>query len=467
MANGNVIHSSGERGSLHGISSNTQFTIPDVHIVNDINDNLQSVSTSLDYYNNQYGKNHRGHKAVFWADGAEFQTHNNRTMLTIPRVGNLYQYTIHPADKISNVKPFDWPSFHVKHAHISPELAKTAFPQHKSEIPSKYDCVECIKSKLIKRPTSHTPADYLQEVGQIVYADVMILPSDVSYFADMKYILVFLDAYSQYRWILPASSKAQLPAMLKFTLQRFQHVTGKNIQVLRTDPGTEFMNYTVQHANSSEGVQHQWCNTGDHQGHIENVIRHIRAQARADMENTDVPNELFYFALEYVAQNSNTWTRKTNSKSPYELFTGKSPSLHSHGFGVGGWFLKVPKELSKIQAQGVYGQFLGYAHNPMSSQSYTSFSTSPTDTVDHTVVSPDNILTIPPDDHDNIHQDIIEAPHTDNNLPDNSDTDIFDTAPTTPTTTSPTLFPTSTPMFPIENTLFDDSTSGRQLRQVP
>ena len=67
---------------------------------------------------------------------------------------------------------------------------------------------------------------------------------------------------------------------------------------------------------------------------------------------------------------SNRWRRKNQTTSPCQLFTNQEPSTESYGFGVGGWLLKFPAELSKIESQGTYGQFIGYAHDPMAQQSH-------------------------------------------------------------------------------------------------
>ncbi|GKC77869.1 retrovirus-related pol polyprotein from transposon TNT 1-94, partial [Tanacetum coccineum] len=82
-------------------------------------------------------------------------------------------------------------------------------------------------------------------------------PMRVASINEKKYILVIVDDYSRYTWILFLRSKDETPKVLKDFLTMIQ----RNLQALvisvRTDRGTKFLNKTLNAFFKEEGIEHQ------------------------------------------------------------------------------------------------------------------------------------------------------------------------------------------------------------------
>nr|GEU34134.1 retrovirus-related Pol polyprotein from transposon TNT 1-94 [Tanacetum cinerariifolium] len=72
-----------------------------------------------------------------------------------------------------------------------------------------------------------------------------------------KYILVIVDDYSRYTWILFLRSKDEMPEVLRDFLTMIQRNIQAPVITVRTDRGTEFLNKTLNAFFKEEGIEHQ------------------------------------------------------------------------------------------------------------------------------------------------------------------------------------------------------------------
>ncbi|GJW02756.1 retrovirus-related pol polyprotein from transposon TNT 1-94 [Tanacetum coccineum] len=82
-------------------------------------------------------------------------------------------------------------------------------------------------------------------------------PMRVASINGKKYILVIVDDYSRYTWILFLRSKDETPEVLKDFLMMIQRNLQAPVIFVRTDRGTEFLNKTLNAFFKEEGIEHQ------------------------------------------------------------------------------------------------------------------------------------------------------------------------------------------------------------------
>ncbi|GJR93377.1 retrovirus-related pol polyprotein from transposon TNT 1-94 [Tanacetum coccineum] len=72
-----------------------------------------------------------------------------------------------------------------------------------------------------------------------------------------KYILVIVDNYSRYTWTFFLRTKDETPEVLKDFLKMIQRNLQAQVNTVRTDRGTEFLNKTLNAYFKEEGIKHQ------------------------------------------------------------------------------------------------------------------------------------------------------------------------------------------------------------------
>jgi transposase InsO family protein len=73
-----------------------------------------------------------------------------------------------------------------------------------------------------------------------------------------KYCLVIVDDYSRYTWVYFFKNKHETQQAVKVFANEVQHQYGEDILTIRSDNGTEFMNYSFNDFLSDEGIRHQY-----------------------------------------------------------------------------------------------------------------------------------------------------------------------------------------------------------------
>ncbi|GJZ50521.1 retrovirus-related pol polyprotein from transposon TNT 1-94 [Tanacetum coccineum] len=106
-----------------------------------------------------------------------------------------------------------------------------------------------------------------------------------------KYILVIIDDYSRYTWMIFLRSKDETPELLKDFLKMIQHKLRAQIITVRTDRGTKSLNKTLHAYFKEEGIEHQTSTprTPKQNGVVKRRNRTVAEAARTMLSASKLP----------------------------------------------------------------------------------------------------------------------------------------------------------------------------------
>ncbi|GJX11759.1 retrovirus-related pol polyprotein from transposon TNT 1-94 [Tanacetum coccineum] len=145
------------------------------------------------------------------------------------------------------------------------------------------------------------------------------------------YVLVIVNDYSCYTWVLFLRSKDEAPGEIKTFLKKIIVLLQAPVIIIRTDNGTEFKNQVLQEYFNSVGISHQ---------------------------ASFVP-----IATACYTQNRSIIHRQFD-KTPYELINGRKPDISFlYVFGALCYPNNDHEDIGKRCAKGDIGFFIGYSAN--------------------------------------------------------------------------------------------------------
>ena len=138
-----------------------------------------------------------------------------------------------------------------------------------------------------------------------------------------SWILMVVDIYSRYAWLIPLKNK-KTPTVLKAFEQLFasdKKLPPKNIT---SDNGSEFINKQIQALFSKRGVKHWRAEPGDHHilGIIDRFSRTVRTMLRKwwAMQNT----KQWIDVIDAIQDNYNDSVHRTIDARPADVWSGKA-----------------------------------------------------------------------------------------------------------------------------------------------
>nr|XP_051211169.1 uncharacterized protein LOC127328621 [Lolium perenne] len=131
----------------------------------------------------------------------------------------------------------------------------------------------------------------------LVHSDVWMCP--VVSVSGMKYFVTFIDCYSRMTWIYLMRHKDEVFTCFQSFCAYVKNQFNVQVQVIRTDNGTEYINKPFADFLSSQGILHQTScpGTPPQNGVAERKNRHILEVARSLMFTMNVPKFLWSEAV--------------------------------------------------------------------------------------------------------------------------------------------------------------------------
>ncbi|GKC68418.1 retrovirus-related pol polyprotein from transposon TNT 1-94 [Tanacetum coccineum] len=199
------------------------------------------------------------------------------------------------------------------------------FKYHKEHL-----CPSCEQGKSKRASHPPKPVPNSKQRLHLLHMD-LCGPMRIASINGKRYVLVIVDDYSRYTWVVFLRSKDEAPEEIKNFLKRITVLLQALVIIVRTDNGTEFKNQVLQEYFKSVGITHQ---------------------------ASSVP-----IATACYTQNRSIIHRRFN-KTPYELINGRKPDISFlHVSGA----LCYPKnnleDIGKLGAKGDIGFFIGYSAN--------------------------------------------------------------------------------------------------------
>ncbi|GJR35355.1 retrovirus-related pol polyprotein from transposon TNT 1-94 [Tanacetum coccineum] len=225
-------------------------------------------------------------------------------------------------------------------------------------------CSACQLGKSKKHTHKPKPENTNLEVLNTLHMDLCGLMR-VQTINGKKYILVIIDDYSWFTWVMFLRSKDETPAVVIKFLKQIQVGLNKTVRYVRTDNGTEFFNKYLTDYYERVGIFHQNTipRTPQQNGVVEKRNRTLVEAARTMLIFSKAPMFLWAEAVAtacYTQNRSLIHTR--HDKTPYELVHDKKPDLtFFRVFGALCYPTNDSEDLGKLQPTADIGIFVGYA----------------------------------------------------------------------------------------------------------
>ena len=258
---------------------------------------------------------------------------------------------------------------HCRMGHISFDKMIRVFPDVMSGVDmSKLKCDACEYAK-------HTRSSYvskgLRSIAPftLVHSDVWTCPS-IS-ISGMKYFVTFIDCYTRMTWLYLLRHKDEVFQCFQDFCAYVNTQFKVQVQMLRSDNGTEYVNKRFGEFLSGKGIMHQTScpDTPPQNGVAERKNRHILEVTRSLMYTMNVPKFLWGEAVLTATYLINRMpSRIIGMKSPCEVLFGENKfNVVPKVFGCTCFVRDHRPSVSKLDPKAVKCIFIGY---PAGQQGY-------------------------------------------------------------------------------------------------
>ena len=222
-------------------------------------------------------------------------------------------------------------------------------------------CEPCVQGKQTRLPFPDSDSKSKQPC-ELVHMDVCG-PMPVTSTGGSKYFCTFLDDYSKLSVAVPIARKSDVREVLKDILGKWELKTGKRVVTIRSDRGGEYVDGELKKELRELHITHELTVPGTPQqnGDAERLNRVLLERTRAVLAESGLSQTLWAEALVTVNYARNRTPVSAHEKTPWEMFTGQTPTVsHMRVFGSTA-YVHVPKEKrNKLDPVSVKGVFLGY-----------------------------------------------------------------------------------------------------------
>lgn len=197
-------------------------------------------------------------------------------------------------------------------------------------------CIDCIKGKQTKRIVKK-PATRSTQLLELIHTDICG-PFDAPSWSGEKYFITFIDDYSRYGYTYLLHEKSESVNVLEIFIDEVERQLDRKVKVVRSDRGGEFYGKFTEKGQcpgpfakllESRGICAQYTMPGTPQqnGVAERRNRTLMEMVRSMLSNCSLPPSLWLYALRTATYVLNRVPSKAVLKTPYELWTGRKPSL--------------------------------------------------------------------------------------------------------------------------------------------
>ena len=262
--------------------------------------------------------------------------------------------------------------WHKRLGHISKERMQRLV---KNEILPNLDftdlgvCIDCIKGK----QTKHTKkgATRSTQLLEIIHTDICG-PFDVPSFGGEKYFITFIDDFSRFGHVYLLHEKSQSVNALEVYINEVERQLERKVKIIRSDRGGEYYGkYNESGQNpgpfakflEKHGIcaQYTMPRTPEQNGVAERRNRTLMEMVRSMLSHSSLPISLWMYALKTAMYLLNRVPSKAVPKTPFELWTGRKPSLkHLHVWGCPAEVRIHNPHETKLDFRTTSGFFIGY-----------------------------------------------------------------------------------------------------------
>lgn len=258
--------------------------------------------------------------------------------------------------------------WHRRLGHASFGYLKKLFPSLFTKLDiSSFHCEVCelAKSHRASFPLSFnkSPVPFM-----IIHSDVWG-PSKITTLGGSRWFVTFIDDCTRMTWVCLMKTKSEVTSLFQQFHKMITTQYSKQVQVLRSDNGGEYMDSDLQHFLKEQGIVHQTTcsNTPQQNGVAERKNRHLLEVVRASLIEAHMPLQYWGEALTSAAYLINRVPSSTIVfKTPYQALTEAVvaptvPNLPPHVFGCVAFVHLYKNQRDKLSPRALKCVFVGYA----------------------------------------------------------------------------------------------------------
>ncbi|KAJ9697292.1 hypothetical protein PVL29_009194 [Vitis rotundifolia] len=241
-------------------------------------------------------------------------------------------------------------------------------------------CVVCLKGKMTAK-TRKEKVDKCGSTLNLIHTDICG-PLTPTALGGYKYFITFIDDFSRYGYVELIHEKSDSLNVFKAFKAKVELQLGKPIKAVKSDKGGEYYgryDETGRNPGSfakfllecSIDARYTMPGTPQQNGVAERRNRTLLDMVRCMLSNSSLPEFLWGEALRTAAYILNQVPSKSVPKTPYELWSGKKPSLHHfHVWGCKAEVRPYNPQSKKLDPKTISGFFVGYCIGSRGSRFY-------------------------------------------------------------------------------------------------
>lgn len=223
-------------------------------------------------------------------------------------------------------------------------------------------CTTCLEGKM-SRQSFKNIGTRASELLQLIHSD-LCGPMETSSIGGAKYYITFIDDYSRRVFVYFLKNKSEALDKFKEFKSFVENETDKNIKILRTDNGKEYLNKEFNSFLMKSGIQHQTTNpyTPEQNDLAERMNRTLVERAKCLILNSKLQKSFWAEAVYTAAYIINrSPTKALKYRTPYEMWTGKKPNINNMRIFGCPVMVHLPKaKRQKWDSKAVKMIFVGY-----------------------------------------------------------------------------------------------------------
>ena len=353
----------------HTLKNVKRCHLEEVLYVPNLKMNLLSLSSTLDKGYNISSNNDQ----IFINKGSE-------TFVVGKKCNRLYKLliTVEKGDIASVARELNFDVWHQRIGHQNQNYVKKFLKHFEIENCIKSDtktiCEHCVMGKQSRKPFKLSSTE-TNEIGDIIHSDVCG-PMEVESLGGNRYYVLFEDDYSNYRTIYTIKRKSEVSDKLLEFVNKLKRETGKDIKILRTDNGSEYINGKVEQIVKKFGMKHERTvvYTPEQNGVSERSNRTIVEMARTMLISKNLKKELWAEVVNsavYLLNRTHVVDRLI--KTPFEIWSGKQFDIDSLKVCGTRVFCHIPKvNRFKFDSKSKVGILIGYSEETKGYRIYFS-----------------------------------------------------------------------------------------------
>lgn len=223
-------------------------------------------------------------------------------------------------------------------------------------------CSICAKGKQARKPYKEE-GTRAKDILEIVHSDV-VGPLNESSFSGSRFLVVFVDDFSRKVFAYPIKKKSEVFQKFVEFKNMAEKQTGRNIKIIRSDNGGEYVNGQFSTFCKDNGIIHQrtCAYSPEQNGVAERMNRTIIERVRCMLIDSGLDSRFWAEAAVTATFLINRVPCRSQKTCPEEIWTGRRSNLKFlRVFGCPA-FVHIPKEKrSKLDPKSVECIMVGYS----------------------------------------------------------------------------------------------------------